>query len=431
MISPIDYSRFETALTSPRGWVDLGIVVVCCGIAWLVDRSLIKRREAHGDEHRTRLQAGVGRIVFSLVALVLLAIGRAIYVYAGGRPLFIDVAIPLLFALAIIRMLLYAMRRLFAKQAWLKTSERAIAFTAWGLVVLYFVGVLPEVARELDGIVLPVGKSSVSILTIGKGVLAVMLTLVITLWASSLLEERVLNAASFDTNTKALLSKLLRALLLVIGVLIALQSIGFDLTLLTVFGGALGVGVGLGLQKLAANYIAGFIILFERAIRLGDMITVDGRLGRVARVTSRYVVVRSLDGIEAIIPNETLVTTTVLNHTNASHDIRVAVPIQVAYDCDLDLALRLMEEAAAAEPRLVTEGEKPTAMISAFADSGISLELVLWVTGPAVGMPDVRSKLNRRIFDAFKAHGIAIPYPRRDIQVIGGLPSASPAATNP
>jgi small-conductance mechanosensitive channel len=189
--------------------------------------------------------------------------------------------------------------------------------------------------------------------------------------------------------------------------------------------------VGLGLQKLAANYIAGFIILFERAIRLGDMITVDGRLGRVARVTSRYVVVRSLDGIEAIIPNETLVTTTVLNHTNASHDIRVAVPIQVAYDCDLDLALRLMEEAAAAEPRLVTEGEKPTAMISAFADSGISLELVLWVTGPAVGMPDVRSKLNRRIFDAFKAHGIAIPYPRRDIQVIGGLPSASPAATNP
>ncbi|MFO1414425.1 MAG: mechanosensitive ion channel [Burkholderiales bacterium] len=434
MIGPIDYSRFETALTSPRGWLDLGIVAACCGVAWLIDRQLVaraKERTGERSEARIHLENSFGRVLFSLIALTLLAIGRAVYQALGGKPLFIDIAIPLLIALAVIRMLLYAMRRLFAQAAWLKTSERTVAFTIWTLVVLYFIGVLPEVGRELDAVMLPIGKTSVSVLTIAKGIAAVVLTLIVTLWLSSLLEQRLLNATSLDTNTKALLSKLLRAVLLVVGVLIALQAIGFDLTLLSVFGGALGVGVGLGLQKLAANYISGFIILLERAIRLGDMITVDGRLGRVARVTSRYVVVRSLDGVEAIIPNETLVTTTVLNHTNATHDIRVVVPIQVAYECDLDLACRLMEEAAAGEPRLVTVGERPTAMVAGFADSGINLELVLWVTGPQAGMPDVRNSLNRKIFTAFKAHGVSIPYPRRDIQVIGapaGVPPAPPAA---
>ena len=236
--------------------------------------------------------------------------------------------------------------------------------------------------------------------------------------------------SEMDASVKGVLAKTVKAVLLVVGVLVALQGVGIDLTLLSVFGGAVGVGIGLGLQKLAANYIAGFTILLERAIRLGDMITVDGRLGRVARVTSRYVVVRSLDGVEAIIPNETLVTTTVLNHTNASHDIRVAVPIQVAYEADLDLALKLMEQAAAEEPRLVTEGEKPAANVAAFADSGISLELVFWVTGPGAGLPDVRSNVNRRIFAAFKAHGIAIPYPRRDIHWVGGTPAGVPPAAH-
>jgi small-conductance mechanosensitive channel len=298
-------------------------------------------------------------------------------------------------------------------------------------VVLYFIGVLPEVARELDSLVLPIGKSSVSILTIGEGIFAVLLTLVVTLWLSSLLEQRVLDATSFDTNTKALLSKLLRAVLLVVGVLIALEVIGFDLTLLTVCGGALGVGIGLGLQKLAANYIAGFTILIERAIRLGDMITVDGRQGRVARVTSRYVLIRSLDGIEAIVPNETLVTTTVLNHSSASHDIRIALPIQVAHEADLDMALRIMVDAAAREPRTVRSTEPPNATVTGFADIGVNLELVMWVTGPQVGLQEVRGNLYRRIIEAFRANGVALPLPRRDFQWMAGPAGKPPGASSP
>ena len=428
MLTTIDPSRLQTTLATPAGLLDLAIVGACVGFAWALDRRLEARaRLAEEGGGRRRLHAGVGRIVFPLIALLLLVIARSAYrSFASGPPLLIDIAIPLLVALAIIRMLLYGMRRLFAEQAWLKTSERAIAYSIWALVVLYFIGVLPEMARELDSIELPIGRSSVSLLTIAKGVGAVLLMLIATLWLSSLLEQRLLNATSLDTNTKALLAKLLRALLLVVGALIALEAIGFDLTLLTVFGGALGVGIGLGLQRLAANYIAGFTILLERSVRLGDMITVDGRLGRVARVTSRYVVVRSLDGIEAIVPNETLVTTTVLNHSHAAHDIRVSITLQVAYESDLDLALKLMEEAAKLETRLVQSVEPPTALVNGFADSGINLELVLWVTGPQAGILNLRSALNRRIFDAFKSNGIAIPYPRRDVRVMDGGATAPP-----
>ncbi len=400
---------------------------MCIGIAWALDRRIENRARAGQVGKVSHLQAGVGRIVFSLVALLLLAIFRAAYKYNWGTPVFIDIAIPLLIALAMIRLLVFGMRRLFPRAAWVKTSERAISFTMWGLVVLYFLGVLPEVGNELDNIVIPIGRSSISVLTVFKGIAAVVATLILSLWLSGLLEDRLLAATSLDNNTKAVLAKFLRAVLLFVGILFALQAIGFDLTLLSVFGGALGVGIGLGLQKLAANYIAGFTILLDRSIRMGDMITVDNRHGVVSRVTSRYVVVRSLDGVEAIVPNETLVTTTVLNHSYTSREARAVVAIQVAYDADVDLALRLMQEAACAEARVLTE-KPPVAMLTGFADSGVSLELGFWVRDPELGQGALKSTINLRIFAAFREHGIEIPYPRRDVRWIGPENAPKPPA---
>ncbi len=153
--------------------------------------------------------------------------------------------------------------------------------------------------------------------------------------------------APLEGNLRVVLARFVRALLLVVAILLSLQAVGIDLTVLSVFGGALGVGIGLGLQKLASNYIAGFTILMDRSVRIGDLVTVDNRYGTVAKVTARYVVVRSLDGVEAIVPNETLVTTTVLNHSYTNKNARVAVNVQVSYDTDLDAALELMEGAGA------------------------------------------------------------------------------------
>ena len=211
--------------------------------------------------------------------------------------------------------------------------------------------------------------------------------------------------------------------------LIALQAIGFDLTLLSVFGGALGVGIGLGLQKLASNYIAGFTILMDRSIRLGDMVTVDGRYGAVSKVTSRYVVVRSLDGVEAIVPNETLVTTTVLNHSYSTRNVRMTLSVQISYDSDVDRALALMEEAAARHDRVLKAPDPPTAFLASFGDNGIALELGLWIADPEKGQLTLKSALNRQILTAFGANGIRLPFPQREVRIVGTLPSTNVPVT--
>ncbi len=433
MLEPLDMSRFESLLATPRGWLELGAVLLCIGLAWYFDYVLAQRaRERAADVvNYRRLQAGFARIVFPLTALLLLIVARFAFRHYQARTLFIDIAIPLLVALGAIRMVVYAMRKLFASQAWLKAGERAIAFSIWGVAILYFTGVLPDLAAELDSIRLPIGREEISLLSLGSGIFAVILTLIVTIWLSGLIEQRVLQATSFDTNTRAVLAKFVRAILLTVGVLVALRAIGFDLTLLTVFGGALGVGIGLGLQKLAANYIAGFTILLDRSIRLGDLITVDGRHGLVSRVTSRYVVVKSLDGVEAIVPNETLITTTVLNHSYTTPEIRTAISIQVAYNSDIELALRLMEEAARAEPRVMGKPNEPMAFLVNFGDSGINLELGFWLRDPQNGQLALKSSLNRRIYQSFKANGIAIPYPRRDVHVIGKSELPSGGSSTP
>ncbi|MFO1316695.1 MAG: mechanosensitive ion channel [Burkholderiales bacterium] len=426
MLAPIPPSRFENALSTPSGWIDLALTGLCIGVAWAWDRRLARRTRAPDAAPRTHLQAGAGLIAFSLIALTLLALVRFAFARRWGTPLFIDIAIPLLVALAAIRVLVYGMRRLFAEQAWLRTSERAISYTIWALAALYFVGVLPELARELDELVIPVGRSTVSLLTIFKGVAAVVATLIVALWVSGLLERRLLAATALDSNTRAVLANLVRALLLVVGALFALQAIGFDLTLLTVFGGALGVGIGLGLQKLAANYIAGYTVLLERAVRLGDLVTVDGRQGRVARVTARYVVVRSQDGVDALVPNETLVTTTVLNHSSAGRPLRASVTVPVAQDADVDAALRLMEDIARTDPGVAPEPVPPVALLTAITDVGIVLEVGFSLRDPQAGPGTVRSAVNRRIHDAFRASGIELAQARRDLRRPGdaGAPAS-------
>jgi small-conductance mechanosensitive channel len=420
MVSSISFDRVESALSTPAGWAELALVTGCLAVAWLIDRRVRLRTAADISVIKFGV-GGVNRLLFPVTALVLLIVANV--VFHRFRPtFFLSLALPLVVALAVIRMLVYALRGVFGHASWLGTSERAISFTVWGLVVLYFFGVLPEIAGELDAIALPIGKTEVTLLSIGRAVLVVMLTLSLALWISGSLEARLMGAGQLDSSLRAVAAKAVRAILLVVAVLFALQTVGFDLTLLSVFGGALGVGIGLGLQKLASNYIAGFTILLDRSVRLGDMITVDNRFGEVSKVTARYVVVRSLDGVEAVVPNETLVTTTVLNHSYSTREIRVAVPIQVSYDSDVELALALLVEAARAEPRVLKAPNPPIAFLVQFADSGINLELGFWINDPENGQGNLKSAINLAVWRAFKAHGISIPFPQREVRIVGDLP---------
>jgi small-conductance mechanosensitive channel len=423
VLEPVDFQQLESALDHRLGWAALGVVAACYGLAWVLDRLFARFREKRkAADEATRFPGGMVRVFYPVAVLLLLLVARAIW-RRYGPTFFFDIAIPLAVALAAIRMFVYALRRLFAKAEWLRTSERAIAFAIWGFAILYFTGALQGLAAELESIALPIGKGHVSLLTVITGAFVVVVTLVVTLWVSGAIESRIM-AAQIDVNVRVVLSKVIRAALLVLGVLVALQTVGIDLTLLSVFGGALGVGVGLGLQKLASNYIAGFTILLDRSVRLGDIVTVDNRHGVVSRLTTRYVVIRSLDGIEAIVPNETLVTTTVLNHSYSNREARLAVPISVAYGTDLDRALALMVECANAHPRVLQQPNPPGALVLRFADSGIDLELGVWIGDPETGTGGLRSDLNRAIWTAFQANGIEVPYPQRDVRLVGSWPAS-------
>ncbi|HXX85601.1 MAG TPA: mechanosensitive ion channel domain-containing protein, partial [Casimicrobiaceae bacterium] len=335
MFAPLNLDSTLKGLSTPEGWAELIAVLACFGIGWWVDRKV--RIASPGESRVAKLGAGgVNRLIFPLTTLALLMLGRAV-VKQLHLPVFFPIAIPLAFALALIRLSVYFLRSAFGSNRPLPMSERAVSFAIWGALLLYYVGVLPEVASLLDQAELTFGKSKVSLLDILRDAVIVVLALMIALWFSGLIEQWMLRMPGADQSARVVAAKALRAVVLIVGVLIALPMLGIDLTVLSVFGGALGVGIGLGLQKIASNYIAGFTILLDRSIRLGDLITVDNRFGVVTKVTSRYVVVRSLDGVEAIVPNETLVVTTVLNHSYTSRDTRVAVPVQISYESDLEL----------------------------------------------------------------------------------------------
>ena len=421
-VATIDFSRLENALSTTRGLVELALVLACVAVAAFV-RFRFRRRYPEDPTTRTgRIAIGL----YPLLLLVMVVVARAGFA-RSGPTFFLDLAIPLVVALAVINVLVYTVRRLFPSATWLAGSERLIAFAIFVVVALHYLGVTAELVEMLESMTFQVGRTKISLYTIGQGLVVVVVTIAVSLWLSGFVERRM-SATAMDANTRVVFAKFFRAILVVVGVLIALPAIGIDLTLLSVFGGALGVGIGLGLQKLAANYIAGFAILLDKSIKLGDVVTADGRHGEVTRFTSRYVVVRQFDGVEAIVPNETLVTTTVLNHAHASALARLVVPLQVPYEADLDRVLLMLVEAARAQPSVILVGDRaPQAHVVGFGDSGIALEVTLWSTHAEGGMGPLRTAVLRRMADVLRSAGIAIPPPKRDIR----LSRAPPAREGP
>jgi small-conductance mechanosensitive channel len=325
----------------------------------------------------------------------------------------LNVAVPLLTALAIVRLVVYALRRAFAPGGWLRASERFIAWMVWLGFAVYITGLAPEFTGFLDDVGFRIGKDRISLLLVLQAALVVGVTLLSALWLGSAVESRLMRADTLEMNLRVVFSKLTRALLAVVALLIALPAVGLDLTLLSVFGGALGVGLGFGLQKIASNYVSGFIILMDRSVGIGDYVTIDRHTGEITRMTARYLVVRSLDGLETIIPNETVISSPVINHTYTDRRIQVPVQVRVSFHADLDLAMRVMEEAARRHARVLRD-PAPAVAIKQFADNGIELELGMWIDDPQKGQGGLRSDLYREIWHEFRARGIEISALRRD-----------------
>jgi small-conductance mechanosensitive channel len=393
----------------------LAALAISLGLAWLLTRLI--RKQVPEQEGAWKVgMGGVNRIIFPLSALLSVLVAKTILQH-WQRVSLLKVAVPLLLSLALVRLAVYMLRHIFAPSGWLQTSERFIAILIWSGVALHLTGFLPEILDVLDESTFRVGKTRISLLTILSGLLSVALTVLVALWIASTLEKRLMAAAQMDMSLRVVLAKFIRAVLVLLGVLIALPMAGIDITMLSVFGGALGVGIGFGLQKIASNYISGFIILLDRSIRIGDLVTVDNRYGTVSNITSRYAVVKGMDGTEAIIPNETLITSTVLNHSYTSHELRIGIALQISYDSPLETAMEIMREIADNHPR-VMQKQPPKVFLKNFGDNGIELELMLWIIDPEEGQQNLRSEINLQIWKRFQQEGIEIPYPHRVVKLL-------------
>jgi small-conductance mechanosensitive channel len=402
----------------------VGVLALSLGLAWWASRALPAWK---GPLPQWQVSAGsLKRIRFPVIALILVLIGRTILRNYYSVSL-LTLAIPLLAALAISRVIVYMLRLSFPAGGVLSASERLIAWLIWLGVALHITGLAPELLDFLDNIILPLGRQHISLLMVIQGVLSVCVALLVALWLSRLIEDRVMRAPSMEMNLRVMLTKVLRPLLVLVGLLIALPAVGINLTALSVFGGALGVGIGFGLQKIASNYISGFIILLDRSVSIGDLVTIDGHTGQIRNMNARYIVVRKLDGTEVLIPNEFVITSTVVNQSYSDKNVNLTLPVQISYGSDLDVAMRLMGEAARAQSRVLID-PAPAVTITAFADNGIHLELGFWVADPERGTGSLCSAIYYDVWKKFRAQGIEIPYPQREIRVLNSGPASTPSA---
>ena len=296
-------------LREPGMLWQVAVLAVCLGTAWALARASRLDRVETGGVWMLGV-GGLKRILFPLLALTLVLIARPVLAQWHHVNL-LRLAVPLLGSLALVRVLVYLLRRAFPPGGALTVFERLIALAVWGVVALHIVGVLPDVIEFLEGTGIVVGRQRISLWLILQALFWALVTLLVALWAGSATEARLMRAETLHSSLRVMLSRLAKSLLVLIALLIVLPLAGIDVTVLSVFGGALGVGVGFGLQKIASNYVSGFIILIDRSVELGDIITADNFHGKLTQITTRYVVVRSPDGREAIIPNETLITQTV------------------------------------------------------------------------------------------------------------------------
>ena len=429
-----DVSRLWTALQNGYPQTDLiwqGLLLaLSLLLAALIARAVREKARAVGADSLALDfgKGGVRRLAFAVIAASLVGISYGVLKRAiGVRVDFLAVALTLLLAWALIRVVVYALHVGFSPSGWLARFERWLAITVWVAAALHMVGLLPAAIEVLETVGFRVGKQNLTLWMMLQGAATVVVTVIAALWVGGLIEARLMAAHELDANLRLVFSRLAKTFLVTIAVMIALPMVGIDLTTLSVFGGALGVGLGFGLQKIAANYVSGFIILLDRSIRIGNMISVGTERGIVTQITTRYSVLQNLNGPEIIVPNELLMGSVVLNETYSNPKIRLGVTLQVDYKTDIDQALRILEAAAAAHPRTL-QNPPPAGYLAAFADSGINLELGFWIADPQEGSLNIRSDIARDILRRFRAEGIEIPYPQREVRIVGAaLGAGTPA----
>ena len=399
------------ALARPDSLVALSAFAASVLLAWCLTW-LVRRTFREASLSVLLGQRLVDGVLFPMLLWGLVFGARTVLTQERPIALF-DILLPVCTSLALIRLGVKVLQVAFGNAPFVRVLERTISWLAWGAVVLWVTGVLPLVLDELDRVHWKVGSSTLSVRTLIEGALTAGAVLIVTLWVSSVIEARLLKSATGgDLSLRKVVSNTVRVLLMFVGLLMALSSVGIDLTALSVLGGAVGVGIGFGLQKLASNYVSGFVILAERSMRIGDSVRVDGFEGRITDIKARYTVIRSATGRESIVPNEMLITQRVENLSLTDPKVWQSTVVSVAYSSPVDDVIELLVRACTQQPRVLRD-PAPSAALSAFGPDGLEFTVIYWIEDPENGQLNLKSDIHRAILRSLQDKGIEMPYPQR------------------
>ncbi len=397
---------------------ELLALIGCLVAAWFAVyllRRAFAQDKALGADSVLFGRRGIDGILFPLISLVVVYT-LSVTAYPAPEFALFRVATLMLCALAAIRLIARVVALAYPDSTAGRLLEQFFSWAVWLGIVLWLAGVLPIVTKELEAITFSLGKSKVSLLGLFEGILAALLVIVLSLWVSAVIERRLLSDAVSDLSLRKVATNAIRVLLLIVGLLFALSALGVDLTALSVLGGALGVGLGFGLQKLASNYVSGFVILLERSLRIGDNVKIDGFEGRVTDIKTRYTMIRSVNGREAIVPNEKVITERVENLSLSDPKVLVVTNITVGYNSDVAQVQRILCDSAGNSDRVLKE-PAPVAHLALFAPDGLEFSLCFWISDPENGQLNVKSEVHIAILHALRAAQIEIPYPQRVVHM--------------
>ena len=417
----------ERSFRQPIGWVEMGTVAAIALLTYWLSTLWIARFPINYS-NRISLLRHIGQRILWPVLILIITLGTLIAWNAlGYRAVWLRLLLLGSQWMILIRLVLALLHAALPSSKLTDWLERTMSGLLWVYFLVWVSGIDDIIINWMKNLKFNVGSTTLNLYTILSGVIWIGIIMVMAMWLANLARKKLMASHHFDINLRIMLSNVIRTLLMVLSVLIALPLVGIDLTVLSVFGGALGVGIGFGLQKIASNYISGFMILGDRSIRPGDRLTVDNFTGYVTKITSRFVVLRSATGSEALVPNETFVTSMVINESYTSKALWQSLDVQIAYHSDVVRAMQIMTEAAESQDQ-VAKDPKPSTFLTGFADNGINLKVSFWVSDPENGYWGLFSAILLDIWTSFNAEGIEFPYPQREIRILNQDNAPSEAA---
>jgi small-conductance mechanosensitive channel len=391
--------------TAPAG-VEVGMLLACVVLAYGLTALILR---ALGGETRSA-SVLFGEKLFDGALFPWLLFGLALaarrLVLDDMEPVLARPGLPLLLSLAAIRLAVRVLRAAFPRSPGVRLVERRLSWVAWIGVVLWLTGVLPIVLTELEGVGWKLGSARITLRALVEGLFNAAIVLMVVVWASALIENKLIGSRTDNLSLRKMASNATRSLLFFIGVLVALSTAGIDLTAVSVFGGAIGVGLGLGLQKLASNYVSGFVILAERSLHIGDVVKVDNFEGRIIDINTRSTIIRAENGRLAIVPNEMLVTQRVENASKADPSVMASATVTLPVGADFAaLAPRLLAAVAAVPGVLERPGKRSEVQLSNLLADGLEVRVAYWIGDAAQGEARMRSEVNQAILRVLQEGG--------------------------